>query len=136
MDHIPNRSNQLTHLDDQPVGPITTYTWPGTPVKTLNIINVEGRQGRQTDIPLTLTMGQSAVLLRTPSPLHQGRALSTGIATEYLTGIGELLEPPGEEELLNLQWDLILLQAGPVETHYMWYGTQSNQKEEKVGVVV
>ena len=73
VDHIPNRSNQLTHLDDQPVGPITTYTWPGTPVKTLNIINVEGRQGRQTDIPLTLTMGQSAVLLRTPSPLTPGK---------------------------------------------------------------
>lgn len=50
--------------------------------------------------------------------------------------MGELLEPPGEEELLNLPWDLVLLQAGPVETHYTWYGTQSNQKEEKVGVVV
>ena len=39
---------------------------------------------------------------------------------ECLTTMGELLAPLGEGKLFSLYWDpFVLLQAGPVQTHYI-----------------
>ena len=45
--------------------------------------------------------------------------------------------PLGEEEPLSLHCDpIVLLQAGPVETHYTWNGTHTIEKGEKAWILV
>ena len=45
--------------------------------------------------------------------------------------------PLGEGELLNHHWGpMVLLQAGPVEMHYIWNGTCTVARGQKVGVLV
>lgn len=50
--------------------------------------------------------------------------------------MGELLHTPGWGELLSLCWDLVPLQAGPVETPCIWNETQTIGRGEKVRVLV
>lgn len=75
------------------------------------------------------------MLLRTPSPITPGNYLLE-FAMGHLMQIRDFA-PLGERELFNLLWDLIvLLQAGPVETHGTWNGTNSIERGEKVGVLI
>lgn len=70
-------SRALIHLSDQPIGPVSPYVSPETPVKTLNIVKLW--KSRETTIALTFAMDWCGMLLRIPSPSHLGKALSTGI---------------------------------------------------------
>lgn len=64
------------------------------------------------------------------------RTYSLQFAMGSPAGMGEFT-PLDEEELLNLHSDpIILLQAGPVQTHYTWNGTCTIERGEKVGVLV
>lgn len=64
-------------------------------------------------------MDQPVMLLRTPSPITPGNYLLE-FAVGHLTWIRDFA-PLGERELFNLLWDpIVLLQAGPTETHGTW----------------
>ena len=74
---------------------------------------------------LSLTMGQCAMLLRTPSLIESGKGIFywnsyLNVSLQWVN----YFAPLGEGKLFSLYWDpFVLLQAGPVQTHYIWNET-------------
>lgn len=66
-------SQVLIHLNDQPGGSVTPYARPGSPAKAPGTVKVWKLPSTAT--ALTLTVGQHAMLLGTPSPLTSGKGL-------------------------------------------------------------
>lgn len=80
-------------------------------------------------------MGQCTMLLRTPSPIMSGKStIYWNLQWNVPPGWVSFFTPLGEGELPNLHWgSVVLLQAGPVETHYTCNGIGTFEREEKVG---
>ena len=80
--------------------------------------------------------GSTFLLLGTPSRIMPG----TGVmycSEKSPFRMGESLCTLGEEELLNLHGDpIILLQAGLVEMHYTWNRASTIGRGEKMGAVL
>ena len=126
-------SQALRHLNDQPVGPVALYAHLGIPAKAPSTVKLW--KWWEKTIAQALAVDQPIMLLRTPSPITPGNYLLE-FAMGHLMQIRDFA-PLGERELFNLLWDLIvLLQAGPVETHGTWNGTNSIERGEKVGVLI
>ena len=120
-------------MNDQPVWPVVPYARLGISAKAPNTVEVWKWQEKA--IAPTLTMDQPAMLLRTPGPITPGNCLLE-FAIGRLTQIRDFA-PLGERKLCNLLRDpIVLLQAGPAETHYTWNGTHTIERGEKVGVLV
>lgn len=68
-------SQALIHLNNQPIGPVTPYTRPGTPVETSNTMKVCKGMEVAADSHCALTMEQCAMLLGTPSPITPGKGI-------------------------------------------------------------
>lgn len=126
-------SQALRHLNDQPVGPVALYACLGILAKAPSTVKLW--KWWEKTIAQALAVDQPVMLLRTPSPITPGNYLLE-FATGHLTQIRDFA-PLGERELFNLLWDLIvLLQAGPVETHGTRNGTHNIERGEKVGVLI
>ena len=82
-------------------------------------------------------MGQCAMLLRTPSLIGPGKGIIYwNLQLDVPQGWVNEFAPLGEGKLLNLHWDpFVLLQAGPVEMHYIWTRILTTKRRQKVGVL-
>lgn len=87
-------------MNDQPVALVASHARQGTLIETLNILKVWKSQ--DTDTVLSLTMGQCAMLLRTPSLIEFGKGIFYW--NSYLDVSPQWVNyfaPLGEEELLG-----------------------------------
>ena len=71
-------------------------------------------------------MDQCTLLLRTPSLSATGKGvIYWNLQWDIRPGWVSYFTHLGEGELFSLHWNLVLLQAGPVETSYIWNETQT-----------